>query len=135
MFQGELPFLLEIMHDLQDDVVGKSERILNGIQTRTFPTVATAALIVKGSAMFFYCGDLISASKKLIELAREGLKLGPEGLVSLGIDPNGAKDWNGQPCRDPKIIWVDIEKAYAEFEHCVDALNVELEAHFRLLGV
>jgi len=115
-------FMQEILCDLRDEAVGKSERILSGIHARTFSVVATAAHIVNGSAKFFFCENLITAAEKLIELAREGA----HGAAAVA---------GGQACRDPEAIWVDIEKAYVDFEECVHALNEEMESHFKLLGL
>jgi hypothetical protein len=128
--KGDHQFLKEILNDLKEETINASDRILRGIYLRAFHEVEKASHIVKGSASFFFCTDLINAADKLVQLAREGLMLGIEETVKE--DSTILSERNGQPCRDPKTIWGDIEATYIEFGQCVGALNVELEAHFNL---
>lgn len=119
----------EILNDLKEEAGSKSDRILHGIDSRAFAEVEKASLIVKGSASFFFCTDLINAADKLVQLSREGLKLGIEE-IAVKEDSAIVSQWNGQPCRDPKTIWADIEITHVEFGQCISALSVELAAHF-----
>ncbi len=126
--RNDIPFLKEIIHDLYNEAVSCSDRILNGINTENFSVIVKAAHTVKGSASYFYCTDLIAASIKLLELGREG-------IVATEGNAEGKKEWMGLASRDILAIWSDIDDAYRQFGKCVQALGADIEVHFKHLNM
>ena len=119
------------MSDLKEEAERKSSRILHGINSRAFSEVEKASHIVKGSASFLFCTDLMNAADKLVQLAREGLMLGMEEFA-VKKGSSVMSELNGRPFREPKIIWIEIEDSFIELGRCICALNVELTEHFNV---